>query len=129
MKRFLISLILILLFVGGSVVYDQLFMCRFAKEMDEKIGRIVAAENQEACRDAVVELNSYYGKRHPIADHLIFSNRLEDIETLIYKLNAYVEEDDKKEILATAQELRARINMLHSIEFYRGNSPEDFRIK
>lgn len=128
MKRFLISLILILLFVGGSVVFDQWFMCRFAKEINGGLDRIVQAEEQSERDEAIKALNQCYDDRHPIADHLIFANRLEEIETLLYKLNAYVEAEDEEEILATAQELRARINLLHSLEFYRGNHPSDFSI-
>ncbi len=129
MKRFLISLILILLFVGGSVVYDQWFMCRFAKEMNDGIDGIIQAQHQSEKENAVEQLNECYAKRHPIADHLIFSNRLEEIETLLYKLNAYIEEQEDAEILATAQEMRSRINLLHSIEFYRGNRSGDFSIR
>lgn len=129
MKRFLISLILILLFVGGSVVYDQWFMCQFSKEMNNGIDGIIQAQNQLEKEGAVERLNKCYEKRHPIADHLIFSNRLEEIETLLYKLNAYIDREEDAEILATAQELRSRINLLHSIEFYRGNRSKDFGIR
>jgi hypothetical protein len=44
---------------------------------------------------------------------------MEEIETLLYKLNAYVKKGDEKETLATSEELRARVKMIYFMALWR----------
>lgn len=128
MRRFLISLGFIMLFVIGSVVFEQWYMYRFAKGMNEGLDDIMEAKQYVKQTEAMGALNDFYEKNHPVISHLVFSNRLEEIETVLHKLNAYVAAEDENEVPATIEELRSRINLLASTELYRRNHPHGFCI-
>lgn len=129
MKRFIISLSLILLFVIAAVFFDQWYMYGFAEKMNEGVDQlIISMEDAQKRSDAVEILNKTFRKARPIINQLVFANRLEEVETVLYKLNAYIEIGDEREISATAEELRSRVNLLSSADLYYRNHASRFGI-
>lgn len=114
MKRFVISLSLILLFIFAVILFDGWYIKTFKKEMNQGIDAIIAAENQAEFIAAGERLRDSYNRRKIILSKLVFTNRMEEMQTLVDKLMAYLDAENESEILATAAELRARINLLRS---------------
>ena len=122
MKRFVISLSLILVFIMGAIFFEHWYMQDFAFTMNGQITLLEeAVRKQENVSTAMEQLNDAYHRNRPIVSQLVFSNRLEEVETVLYKLNAYIKAADQSEINATIAELRARMRLLSSSQRYYRN--------
>ncbi len=129
MKRTVISLTVITAFVLGVVVWDLWFMTRYVGGMNERLDALEAAlefEEQKAC---AAQLDDYFLSKNFWAHRLVPTGRMEELETLLHKLNAYIETKDEREVEATIAELRARLNLLYSTDLYHWYHPMEFRIE
>mgnify|MGYP003302364265 CR=1 FL=1 len=129
MKRTFLSLAIILAFLLFIVGTDLVFMTTFADGMTKRLGLIIETENIELQKQYARNLDEYYRKKELLAHRFIPTDRIEEIETMMHKLNAYINEADENEIEATATEIQARINLLYSTYVYHWYQPFDFRIE
>lgn len=129
MKRTIISLILITVFVVGVITADLWFMSSYAAEMNKQLDRIDEVSTFEEKRAEAKALDEYFESRNFWAHRLIPTGRLEEIETLLYKLNSYLVTADEHEVDATVAELKARVNLLYSTMIYHWYHPSDSRIE
>jgi hypothetical protein len=129
MKRTVISLILILFFIRLVVCGDLWFMSGFADGMNNGLDAIRDAETFADKKLLANELDSFYESRSFWAHRLIPTGRMEELETLLHKLNAYLKVGDDYEVEATVAEIRARVNLLYSTSIYHWYHPAEFRIE
>lgn len=129
MKRTWISLVIIIVFIIGVSVLDLWFVSEFAAGMTARLDAVSAAETLPEKKELAEELDRYYQKQQFWAHRLIPTGRLEELEMLLHKLNAYLKTEDEHEIEATAAELRARVNLLYSTDLYHWYHPFQFRIE
>ena len=129
MKRTIVSLILISLFVCGVVIFDVSFMTNYAKRMNELLDQVENAADSEAQKDAALQLDAYFEKQNFCAHRFVPTGMIDEIETLLYKLNAYISTNDEHEICATISEIRSKVNSLYSTSLYRWYHPPEFRIE
>ncbi len=129
MKRTLISLCLILIFILSVVIADLWFMNRYADGMNRRLDAIVKADSYEEKKRLAGELDVFFVSHDFFAHRLVPTGRMEEMETLLHKLNAYIETEDSHEVAATVAELRSRVNLLYSTFMYRWYHPERFRIE
>ncbi len=128
MKRMVIPLIIIIALVGFIVAADLWFITSYASGMTERLDALSQAqpgEQAEQCREII---HFHFDKKFWVR-RFIPSARLDEIEMLLHKLDAYVEEGDQNEIGATTAEVRARVNRLFSTFLYHWYHPEGYRIK
>ena len=116
-------------FILVIVCGDLLFMTSFAEGMTERLNRIHQTDRLEEKIEIAKDLDEFYKKRSFMAHRLIPTDRVEEIEMLLHKLNAYLKEADANEIEATTAELRARVNLLYSTTIYHWYPPFEFRIE
>lgn len=129
MKRTFISLGIILAFLLVIVGTDLVFMTAFADGMTNRLDLIIETENIDLQKQRAKELDDYFRSKEFLAHRFIPTDRIEEIETMMHKLNAYINEEDKNEIEATATEIQARINLLYSTYIYHWYQPFEFRIE
>lgn len=129
MKRTLTSLIVITVFVVSVVVADLWFMSSYAKGMNERLEQIEKVETMEMKKEAVLDLEHYFKNKNFWAHRIVPTGRLEELETLLYKLNAYIAASDEHEVTATIAELRSRVNLLYSTNLYHWYHPAEFSIE
>ena len=129
MKRTFISLSVILFLISLVVFFDLAFMTKFADGMTSRLDLIVESKSIAEQQKLAKELNSFYKSKEFIAHRIIPTDRIEEIETMLHKLNAYIGEEDENEIGATAAEIRARVNLLYSTYVYHWHHPFEFRIE
>ena len=129
MKRTFISFGIILAFLLVIVGTDLVFMTSFADGMTKRLDSIIETENIDLQKKRAKELDDYFRSKEFFAHRFIPTDRIEEIETMLHKLNAYISEEDKNEIEATAAEIRARINLLYSTYIYHWYQPFEFRIE
>ena len=129
MKRTFISFMVIILFIITVVSADVYVITDFASEMTDRLDMISSTEDFQEQKALAEELDSVYESRRFWLHRFIPTGKLEDIETLLHKLNAYLKEEDEKEIEATAAEIRARVNFLYSTWLYHWYHPFRFRIE
>lgn len=129
MKRTFISFGIILAFLLVIVGTDLVFMTSFADGMTKRLDLIIETENIDLQKKRAKELDDYFRSKEFFAHRFIPTDRIEEIETMLHKLNAYISEEDKNEIEATAAEIRARINLLYSTYIYHWYQPFEFRIE
>lgn len=129
MKRTMTGLIVITVFVVAVVLADLWFMSQYAAGMNERLDAVANAEGFENQKHAAEELDRYFNEQDFWAHRFIPTGRMEELETLLHKLNAYIATEDEHEVLATAAEIRARVNLLYSTDLYHWYHPADFRIE
>ncbi|MBQ7971787.1 MAG: DUF4363 family protein [Clostridia bacterium] len=129
MKQTFISFGIILAFLLVIVGTDLVFMTSFADGMTKRLDLIIETENIDLQKKRAKELDDYFRSKEFFAHRFIPTDRIEEIETMLHKLNAYISEEDKNEIEATAAEIRARINLLYSTYIYHWYQPFEFRIE
>ena len=129
MKRTFISLAVILAFLVAIVGGDLAFMTTFADGMTKRLDLIIETENVELQKQRTKELNLFYKNKEFWAHRFIPTDRIEEIETMMHKLNAYINESDENEIEATAAEIQARVNLLYSTYLFHWYQPFEFRIE
>ena len=129
MKRTFISLAVILAFLIFIIGTDLIFMTSFADGMTKRLTLIIESDNIAYQREKAKEMDDYFRSKEFFAHRFIPTDRIEEIETMLHKLNAYIDEEDANEIEATAAEIRARINLLYSTYIYHWYQPFDFRIE
>ena len=112
MKRFVISLLLIFVFVSSAVAFDQWYVNRFKNQLNAGVDAVVEAGDERQRLAATEELNAVYDRARFIVSQFVFANRLEEVETLLRKLSAYIEIGNEEEIGATAEEFRSRVDLL-----------------
>ncbi len=129
MKRTFISLAVIILFLLLIIGTDLIFMTSFADGMTNRLNLIIETENVDLQKQRARDLDDYFRSKEFFAHRFIPTDRIEEIETMMHKLNAYINEEDKNEIEATATEIQARINLLYSTYIYHWHQPFEFRIE
>lgn len=129
MKRTLISLGLITVFILAVVIADLWFMTRYAEGMNTRLDAIAEAESYQEKKELAAELDDFFLSRNFWAHRLVPTGRMEELETLLHKLNAYIETEDTHEVVATVAEIRSRVNLLYSTSFYHWYHPAEFRIE
>lgn len=129
MKRTFVSLAVILSFLLIIIGTDLVFMTAFADGMTERLDLIIETENIDLQKKRAKELGDFFCSKEFLAHRFIPTDRVEEIETMMHKLNAYINEEDKNEIEATASEIRARINLLYSTYIYHWYQPFEFCIE
>lgn len=129
MKRTIISLSLITLFVFGVVFFDLFFMTRYVGALNDRMDLLEHASSREEQIERALDLGEFFKEHKFWANRLIPTDRMEDMETLLHKLNAYIETEDVHEVEATIAELRSRVNLLYSTDPYHWYHPTRFRIE
>lgn len=129
MKRTIISLCIITVLIIAIVVGDLWFMSNFADGMNTRLDAIAGADTIVEKKQLAAELDDFYMKRNFWAHRLVPTNRMEDLETLLHKLNAYLKAEEENEIEATVAEVRARVNLLYSTSVYHWYHPAGFCIE
>lgn len=129
MRRTVISLSLILLFIVAVVGGDLWFMSRFADGMNRRLDAVSSAATLVEKKILAKDLDAYYSKQDFWAHRLIPTGRIEELETLLHKLNAYLKVGDMFEVEATVAEIRSRVNLLYSTTLYHWYHPAEFRIE
>ena len=129
MKRTLISLSLITVFVLSVVIGDLWFMTHYVGGINDRLDKLEAAEGLDEQKACAAELDDFFVSHNFWAHRLVPTGRMEELETLLHKLNAYIETEDVHEVEATVAELRARANLLYSTDLYHWYQPMEFRIE
>ncbi len=129
MKRTMISLGVISVFILGIAIGDLWFMNRYAAGMNEGLDAIAAAESFDEKKMHTAQLEDFFVSQDFWAHRLIPTSRLEELETLLHKLNAYLETEDENEVSATVAEIKARVNLLYSTNLYHWYHPAGFSIE
>ena len=129
MKRTFISLGVILALILTIVISDIVFITSFAKGLTDRLDAIYQTDLLDEKIAIAKDMDAFYKRKSFMAHRLIPTDRVEEIEMLLHKLNAYLKEEDTNEIEATAAELRARVNLLYSTSIYHWYHPFDFRIE
>lgn len=129
MKRTFISFGILISLVLAVVGADLFFMTRFAAGITDRLDQISQEDLLDKKKEIAADLDRFYEKNSFWAHRVVPTDRLDEIEMLLHKLNAYLEEEDYNEIEATTAELRARINLLYSTNIYHWYHPFRFRIE
>lgn len=129
MRRTWISFGLLSLFILAVVCGDLWFMSSYADGMNRRLDAITAAATMEEKKSCAAELDAYFTEKNFWAHRLVPTGRMEELETLLHKLNAYLKTEDEHEIEATVAELRARVNLLYSTTVYHWYHPAEFCIE
>lgn len=129
MKRTLISLGLITVFIITVVIADLWFMSRYAEGMNSRLDAIAEAKSYLEKKKLAKELDDFFVSQDFWAHRLVPTGRMEELETLLHKLNAYLETEDSHEVTATVAEIRSRVNLLYSTSIYHWYHPVEFRIE
>ena len=118
-----------MLFIFAVVFADVYIITDFSSGMTSRLDAISSTEDFQKQTVLAEEMDSYYESRRFWLHRFVPTGKLEDIETLLHKLNAYLKEEDEKEIEATTAEIRARVNFLYSTWLYHWYHPFRFRIE
>lgn len=129
MRRTFISFTLIMIFIVSIVGADLWIITKFCDGMTERLDAISMSEEIEEQRRLAEEMDRFYESYQFWLHRTVSTGKLEDIEMLLHKLNAYLKEADENEIEATAAEIRSRVNLLYSTWLYHWYHPFDFRIE
>lgn len=129
MKRTVISLTLITVFILAVAWGDIYFMTGYAKGMNDRLDAVEQAESFEEKKICALSLDRFFRSKGFWAHRFIPTGRIEELETLLHKLNSYIETKDDHEVEATVAELRARVNLLYSTSIYHWYHPTEFRIE
>ena len=129
MKRTFICFWILISLVLAVVGADLFFMTRLASGMTDRLDRISREDLLDKKKEIALELDRFYDENSFWAHRVVPTDRLDEIEMLLHKLNAYMKEEDYNEIEATASELRARVNLLYSTNIYHWYHPFRFRIE
>ncbi len=129
MKRTMTGLCLILFFILLVVALDLWFMTRYVGGLDHRLDLLKQTENQIDRKTAAYELDGFFKDNSFLAHRFIPTDRLDELEMLLHKMNSYISTDDAHEIDATIEEFRARIHLLYSTSFYHWYQPFEFRIE
>ena len=129
MKRTFISFGILISLVLVVVGADLFFMMRFVEGITDRLDQISREDLLEKKKEIAADLDRFYEDNSFWAHRVVPTDRLDEIEMLLHKLNAYLKEEDYNEIEATAAELRARINLLYSTNIYHWYHPFRFRIE
>ncbi|MBQ8894031.1 MAG: DUF4363 family protein [Clostridia bacterium] len=129
MKRTMVSLILIILFILAVVLGDLWFMSSYAEGMNDRLDALLEAKTLEEKKSCALDLDAFFEKRNFWAHRLVPTGRMEELETLLHKLNAYLKTDDAHEVEATVAEIRSRVNLLYSTAIYHWHHPTEFCIE
>ncbi len=129
MRRTFISFTIIMIFIIAIVAADIIIITDFTSGMTERLDAISALEDFEEQKVLAKEMDSFFESRRFWIHRIVPTGRAEDIEMLLHKLNAYLKEEDKNEVEATAAEIRARVNTLYSTWIYHWYHPFRFRIE
>ena len=116
MKRIVVSLIAILVIVVFAVLSGILYSRAYVEGFEGLLDELDCTQQKEAVMDKMIQ---YYWRHSAIVCRIVPLSRMEEIETLLYKLNAYVKKGDEKETLATSEELRARVKMIYFMALWR----------
>ena len=119
MKRTVICLSLIVVFVALVVILDIWFVSVYVDGFNQCLDQLDQGQTYSELSVAAERLSTYFHRKSFWAHRIVPTGRLEELETLITKLNAYIEVHDIHETRATSAELRARVNLLYSTGFYR----------
>lgn len=128
MKRTLISLGVILISLIIVVSWNLAFVSQYAREMKRELDYLCEAESYAEMKKAVRRMESIHEKNEQMAYCLIPAGKVEEIKTLLNKLNSYVETGDIDEIKATASELASRINLMYSVNLFHWYPKESIGI-
>ncbi len=129
MKRTFISFGILISLVVVAVGADLFFMTRFAAGITDRLDLISQEDLLYKKKEFAEDLDRFYEENSFWAHRVVPTDRLDEIEMLLHKLNAYLEEEDYNEVEATVAELRARINLLYSTNIYHWYHPFRFRIE
>lgn len=129
MKRTIISLTVIIVFILAVVCGDLWFMSSYAYGMNRHLDAILEADTLELKKQRAIELDDFFVRKNFLAHRLVPTGRMEELETLLNKLNAYLKTNDEHEVEATVAEIRARVNLLYSTTIYHWYQPAEFSIE
>lgn len=129
MKRTFISLGTIVLLLIAVLAFDIIFTTYYSDGMLKRLDLLESVGTFENKMNAAEELIAFYEKNDIIAHRLIPTNRMDELESSIYRLVAFLEAGEDYEVSATVAEIRARIHSLYSTWFYRWYHPRDFGIE
>lgn len=129
MKRTWISFGVLVVFILAVVCGDLWFMSSYADGMNRRLDAIMEAGTLEDKKSCAEDLDAYFVKKNFWAHRLVPTGRMEELETLLHKLNAYLNTADEHEIEATVAEIRARVNLLYSTDVYHWYHPAEFCIE
>ncbi len=119
MKRTVVCLVAIFVFIITVVLADLVFMTGYAKGFNRRLDDLERAQTTEELHRVSQDLHAFFKGRDFWAHRFVPTNRLEDLEMLLLKLSAYIDTEDEHEVRATTAEIRARVNLLYSTDFYR----------
>lgn len=129
MRRIIVSLCVISAFILMVVIGDLWFMNQYAAKMNKGLDAIDAAGTYEEKGECAKDLEALFKEQRFWAHRLIPTNRLEELETLLNKLKAYIKSEDENEVGATVAEIRARVDLLYSTDLWRWYQSGGFRIE
>jgi hypothetical protein len=129
MKRTIISLTVIIVFILAVVCADLWFMSSYAYGINRHLDAILEAHTLESKKQRATELDEFFANKDFWAHRLVPTGRMEELEMLLNKLNAYLKTNDEHEVEATVAEIRARVNLLYSTSIYHWYQPAEFRIE
>ena len=129
MRRTFISFTVIMLFIITVVSADVCVITDFSSGMTSRLDALSSTEDFQKQMALAEEIDSFFESRRFWLHRFVSTAKVDDIETLLHKLNAYLKERDEKEIEATTAEIRARVNFLYSTWLYHWYHPFRFRIE
>lgn len=129
MKRTFISLGLILTFLIAILATDLFFMSHYADGMLSRIDSLETAESYEIKNLKMDDLLAFYEANDFLAHRFVMTDRMDEIDVLIYRLAAFLEAEEDYEVSATIAELKARIHSLYSTWLYHWYHPREFGIE
>ncbi len=129
MKRTFVSLGLIILFLVAVLAADLIFTTYYADGMLKRLDALEAVESFELKEAKTQELIDFFEKNDFLAHRLIPTNRMDELETLIFRLVSFLEAEEAYEVSATVSEIRARIHSLYSTSVYHWYHPREFGIE
>ena len=103
----------LIIIVTGVIIFDSVFMRRYSADLICLIERLETAEDRDktACLE---EIKKCFYERDFWAHRIVPTNRLEELETILARLSAYIESGERSEIRAAAAELKTRVRLLYS---------------
>ncbi len=129
MKRTVISLTLITVFILAVALGDIYFMTGYAEGMNDHLDAVEKAVSFEEKKACALSMDQFFRSKEFWAHRFVPTGRIEELETLLHKLNSYIKTKDDHEVDATVAELRARVNLLYSTSVYHCYHPTGFRIE
>ena len=118
-----------MIFIITVVAVDLWVMTSFVSGMTRRLDLISDSDELMVQKELAKDLDSFYESKRFWIHRFVPTGKVEDIETLLHKLNAYLKEEDYNEVEATVAELRTRVNVLYSTYIYHWYHPFHFRIE